>query len=108
FDHVRYDTTPQGSFYEIDSEEATWNTGKSGVNLGYKTRQKEGYFPVPPTDTLVDLRAEMMLALEASGIEVEVGHHEVASAGQCEIDMKYQRLLAAADQLMWFKYVVKN
>ena len=108
FDHVRYDTTPQGSFYEIDSEEATWNTGKNGVNLGYKTRSKEGYFPVAPTDQLVDLRAEIMLALQASGIEVEVGHHEVASAGQCEIDMKYQRLLSSADQLMWFKYVVKN
>jgi glutamine synthetase len=108
FDSVRYDAQQNGSFYEIDSEEALWNTGKEGKNLGYKIRNKEGYFPVPPTDTLVDIRNDIMLTLQASGIEVEVGHHEVATAGQCEIDCKFDRLMKVADQLMWFKYVVKN
>jgi len=108
FDQVRYDSGPQGSMYAIDSEEAGWNSGKEGPNLGYKIRNKEGYFPVPPTDTLANLRQEMMLTLQATGVEVEVGHHEVATAGQCEIGCKFARLLQCADQLMWFKYVVKN
>ncbi len=109
FDHVSYDVSPQRSSYQIDSDEAVWNTGKSDAkNLGYKVRNKEGYFPVAPTDTLIDIRAEMMLTLEAGGVEVEVGHHEVATAGQCEIGVKFQPLLASADQLLWFKYVVKN
>ncbi|HSN98878.1 MAG TPA: type I glutamate--ammonia ligase [Candidatus Nanopelagicales bacterium] len=108
FDSVRYDVSPRGSFYEIDSEEAVWNTGKAGQNLGHKTRHKEGYFPVPPTDTLYDLREEMMSTLMASGIPVEVGHHEVASAGQCEIGIRFSTLTAMADSLMWYKYVVKN
>ena len=108
FDSVRYENSPQGAFYQIDSEEALWNSGKEGKNLGYKIRHKEGYFPVPPTDTLVDLRHEIEATLMASGIEVEVGHHEVATAGQCEIDCKYNRLTACGDQLMWFKYIVKN
>jgi glutamine synthetase len=108
FDQVRYESGPQGSMYSIDSEEAGWNSGKDGPNLGYKIRNKEGYFPVPPTDTLANLRQEMMLTLQASGVEVEVGHHEVATAGQCEIGCKFARLLQCADQLMWFKYVVKN
>ena len=93
----------------IDSDEADWNTGRDeGPNLGYKIRHKEGYFPVPPTDTLTDLRTEMVLAMQAVGIEVEVSHHEVATAGQCEIDMKFDSLVTMADKLMWFKYVVKN
>ncbi len=110
FDDVRFDqSNPSAGFYYIDSNEAAWNSGREEYpNLGYKTRHKEGYFPCPPTDTLADLRAEMMLTLMASGIEVEVGHHEVATAGQCEIGMKFGRLLPCADQLMWFKYVVKN
>src|SRR6185503_11545146 len=108
FDQVRYESGAQGSMYAIDSEEGNWNSGKEGPNLGYKIRNKEGYFPVPPTDTLANLRQEMMLTLQASGVEVEVGHHEVASAGQCEIGCKFGRLLQVADQLMWFKYVVKN
>lgn len=108
FDSVRYDSGPRGSFYELDSDEAAWNTGKEGPNLGHKVRHKEGYFPVPPTDALHDVRAEMMTALIDSGIQVEVGHHEVASAGQCEIGMRYSTLTAMGDDLLWFKYVVKN
>jgi glutamine synthetase len=108
FDSVRYDNSPRGAFYEVDSEEAQWNSGKAGTNLGHKIRHKEGYFPVPPTDSLVNLRAEIMATLIESGIEVEVGHHEVASAGQCEIGTKFSTLTTMADNLMWFKYVVKN
>jgi glutamine synthetase len=108
FDSVRYDNAPRGAFYEIDADEAAWNTGKAGPNLGHKIRHKEGYFPVPPTDTLFDLREDIMTTLMDTGIVVEVGHHEVASAGQCEIGMKFSTLTAMADDLMWFKYVVKN
>jgi glutamine synthetase len=108
FDSVRYDNSPRGAFYSVDSDEAAWNTGKEGPNLAHKVRHKEGYFPVPPTDVLADLRAEMMTTLMEGGIDVEVGHHEVASAGQCEIGMKFSTLTAMADNLMWFKYVVKN
>jgi glutamine synthetase len=110
FDDVRFDhSRPNAGFYQLDSSEGWWNSGRDeGPNLGYKTRPKEGYFPVPPTDTLANLRMEMMLALQASGIEVEIGHHEVATGGQCEIGMKFNRLLPCADQLMWFKYVIKN
>ena len=108
FDSVRYENSARGSFYSVDSEEAIWNAGKEGPNLGHKVRHKEGYFPVPPTDVLADLRADIMTTLIESGIEVEVGHHEVATAGQCEIGVKYSTLTAMADGLMWFKYVVKN
>ncbi|WP_437732221.1 type I glutamate--ammonia ligase [Sorangium sp. So ce1335] len=108
FDSVRYESSPRGAFYEIDSEEAVWNSGKAGPNLGHKIRSKEGYFPVAPTDTLGDLRADMMTTLIESGIAVEVGHHEVASAGQCEIGIKFSTLTSMADNLMWFKYVIKN
>jgi glutamine synthetase len=108
FDSVRYDNSPRGAFYEVDADEAVWNTSKAGPNLGHKVRQKEGYFPVPPNDQLGDLRQAIMLQLMGSGIEVEVGHHEVASAGQCEIGIRYSTLTAMGDDLMWFKYVVKN
>src|SRR6202451_2875828 len=110
FDDVRFDhSQPNSGYYYIDSNEGAWNSGREEFpNLGYKTRHKEGYFPVPPTDTLGDLRQAIMIALQESGIEVEVGHHEVASGGQCEIGMKFNRLLPCADQLMWFKYIVKN
>lgn len=109
FDEVRYEQTPHSGFYHIDSTEGQWNTGREEKpNLGYKPRYKEGYFPVPPTDSLVDLRTEMVLELEKLGIEVEVQHHEVATAGQCEIDMRFAPLLQMGDSLMWFKYVVKN
>ncbi|MEM6956869.1 MAG: type I glutamate--ammonia ligase [Myxococcota bacterium] len=109
FDDVRYGSSPQGSFYMVDSEEAAWNTGADeGPNLGYKIQHKAGYFPVMPTDTLMDLRTEMSMVLTGLGYEVEVSHHEVATAGQCEIDMRFDELLTMSDQTMWFKYVVKN
>jgi glutamine synthetase len=109
FDDIRYESTSYGSFYEIDSIEGTWNTGRDeGPNLGYKPRSKEAYFPVPPMDKFQDLRTEMVLTLEQLGIEIEAQHHEVATAGQSEIDMKFRPLLQMADQLMWFKYVLKN
>lgn len=109
FDDVRFDSGPNFAFYSVDSNEGKWNSGREeNPNLGYKPRFKEGYFPVPPTDSLMDLRNEMVLNLEGLGIEVEAQHHEVASGGQCEIDMKFAPLLKAADQLLMFKYVVKN
>jgi len=109
FDDVRFDSLPNGCFYKVDSSEGRWNSGTNeGPNLGYKPRYKEGYFPVPPTDSLMDLRNEMVLNLIDAGIEVEAQHHEVASGGQCEIDLKFEPLLKAADQLLMFKYIVKN
>ncbi|MCD6199859.1 MAG: type I glutamate--ammonia ligase [Deltaproteobacteria bacterium] len=109
FDDVRYDNAGNGCFYEVDSVEGIWNTGRDeGPNLGYKSRHKEGYFPVPPTDKFQDLRTEMLFTLEQVGIEVECQHHEVATAGQAEIDMRFKPLVQMSDQLMWFKYVLKN
>jgi glutamine synthetase len=110
FDEVRYENANHASFYEVDSVEAVWNTGRDevGGNKGHKVRHKAGYFPVPPTDTLMDWRNATCAKLTEVGIEVEVHHHEVATAGQCEIDFRFQSLTACADQLMWFKYVVKN
>ena len=109
FDNIRFESSRNRSFYEIDSVEATWNTGREECpNLGYKPRHKEGYFPVPPTDKFQDLRTEMTLVLEGLGIDIEAQHHEVATAGQAEIDMRFKPLLQMSDQLMWFKYVLKN
>jgi len=109
FDDIRYDSQTNGAFYAIDSVEGTWNTGRcEEPNLGYKPRHKEGYFPVPPSDKFQDLRSDMLLTLESLGIDVECQHHEVATAGQAEIDMRFKPLLQMADQLMWFKYVLKN
>jgi glutamine synthetase len=109
FDDVRFDSTPNSSFYFVDSKEGRWNTGADELpNLQYKPRYKEGYFPVPPTDSLNDLRNEMCERLMDMGIPVEAQHHEVASGGQCEIDLRYQPLLRASDQMLLFKYVVKN
>jgi glutamine synthetase len=109
FDDIRFESTRFGAFYEIDSIEGNWNTGREEVpNLGYKPRHKEGYFPVPPMDKFQDLRTEMVLTLEELGIETEAQHHEVATAGQAEIDMRFKPLLQMSDQLMWFKYVLKN
>jgi glutamine synthetase len=109
FDDIRFESTRFSAFYEIDSVEGSWNTGRDeGPNLGYKPRPKEGYFPVPPMDKFQDLRTEMVLTLENLGIETEAQHHEVATAGQAEIDMRFKPLLQMADQLMWFKYVLKN
>ncbi len=109
FDDVRFDSKPNGSFYSVDSIEGKWNSGRDEFpNLGYKPRYKEGYFPVPPTDSLMNLRNEMVVNLMNAGIDVEAQHHEVASGGQCEIDLRFQPLLKAADQLLLFKYIVKN
>lgn len=109
FDDVRFDSQPNGSFYMVDSIEGKWNSGREeGPNLGYKPRYKEGYFPVPPTDALMDLRNAMVDNLIKCGLDVEAQHHEVASGGQCEIDLKFQPLLKAADGLLMFKYIVKN
>jgi glutamine synthetase len=109
FDDIRFDSSRFGAFYEIDSIEGSWNSGRDeGPNLGYKPRPKEGYFPVPPMDKFQDLRSEMVLTLEQLGIDVEAQHHEVATAGQAEIDMRFKPLVRMADQLMWFKYVLKN
>ncbi len=110
FDSVRFDAQVNGAFYEVDSIEGRWNSGKEegGRNLGNKPAYKGGYFPTAPTDTLTDIRSEMVLTMERVGIEVETHHHEVATGGQCEIDMKYATLTRMADQLMWYKYIVKN
>ncbi|MDL2269876.1 type I glutamate--ammonia ligase [Desulfosarcina sp. OttesenSCG-928-A07] len=109
FDDIRYRSEPNISFFSIDSIEGPWNTHRDeGPNLGYKTRYTEGYFPVPPSDKFQDLRSEMMLVLASLGIEVECQHHEAATAGQSEIDMRFKPLVQMADQLMWFKYVLKN
>lgn len=109
FDDVKFDSSSNFAFYEVDSVEGKWNSGRDErPNLGYKPRYKEGYFPVPPTDSLNDLRNEMCLKLLDVGIPVEAQHHEVASGGQCEIDLRFQPMLKAADQLLLFKYVVKN
>lgn len=109
FDDVRYDQTQNAGFYQIDSDEAHWNTGRDeGRNLGYKPRPKEGYFPALPHDTMHDLRTEICLELEKLGIQVERQHHEVASAGQGEINFRFDSILETCDNMMWFKYVVKN
>jgi len=108
FNGVRYDSNQHSSYYYIDSNEGVWNSGKEGANLGYKPRYKEGYFPVPPNDTLQDVRAEMVLVMEGVGIQVEKHHHEVATAGQAEIDMLFQPLTRMADWLTWMKHICRN
>jgi len=109
FDDIRYDQNEHEGYYHIDSIEGQWNTGSNTQpNLGYKPRYKEGYFPVPPHDTLQDIRSEMVLEMEKVGITIEVHHHEVATAGQNEIDMRYAPLTQMADNVLWYKYIVKN
>jgi glutamine synthetase len=109
FDDVRYDQEARCGYYYIDSDEAIWNTGSAeGPNLGYKLRHKEGYFPVPPADKLQDLRSEIILRLEEVGIPIEVHHHEVGTAGQGEIDMRFTSLTKMADNVMSYKYIVRN
>ena len=109
FDEVRYEQTEHRGFYQIDSVEGAWNTARfEEPNLGYKPSYKGGYFPVSPTDTYHDLRGEMVYTMRDMGIVVEAHHHEVGTAGQGEIDMKFAPLLKMADQFMWFKYIVKN
>jgi glutamine synthetase len=109
FDDIRFDQTENSGYYYIDSVEGEWNSGRDEKpNLGYKPRFKEGYFPVPPHDSLQDIRSEMILTMERVGITIEVHHHEVATAGQCEIDMKFGPLVTMADSVLWYKYIVKN
>ncbi len=106
---VRYQVEPYMSFYAVDSVEGWWNSGKDlGPNFGGQIPPKRGYFPVPPTDTLQDVRSKIVLALEAAGVRVEVHHHEVATAGQAEIDIRFSTLTRTADNMMIYKYIVKN
>ncbi len=110
FDDVRFGQDQNSGYYFVDSVEGAWNSGEyeEGGNLGYKPRYQEGYFPVPPTDHFQDLRSEMTARLEDAGIEIEVQHHEVGTAGQAEIDMRYDTLLRTADNVTLYKYIVKN
>jgi len=108
FDNVRFDQREQYGFYYIDAEEGRWNSGREENNLGYRPRYREGYFPVAPTDHYQDLRSEMVLTMQSCGLEVECHHHEVASGGQTEIDLKYDSLLRSADKMLLYKYIVKN
>ena len=108
FDSARFHQDANSGFFEVDSDEGIWNSGNAGTNHGHRPRMKGGYFPVSPVDSQTDLRSEMCLELEALGIEVETQHHEVATAGQGEIDVRFDSLLSMADTMMWFKYVVKN
>jgi len=109
FNDVRFDQTENAGYYFLDSQEGDWNTGRDEKpNRGYKIRFKEGYFPVPPHDSLQDLRSKMILTMKESGINAEVHHHEVATAGQCEIDMKFDTLTKMGDNLLLYKYIIKN
>jgi len=116
FDNVRFEQTQYSAFYAIDSDEGIWNSGRPAEgglnggkpNLGHRPRWKEGYFPVAPADTLQDLRSEIVLKLKEAGIPVEVHHHEVATAGQCEIDMRFDGLVSMADHMLMYKYIIKN
>jgi glutamine synthetase len=110
FNSARFHSAAHEAFYHLDSHEGVWNSGaeEGGANLAYKTRHKNGYFPVPPSDTLQDIRAEMCVVMEQLGIEVEAQHHEVGTAGQCEIDMKFDTLVTMADKVIRYKYVVKQ
>jgi glutamine synthetase len=109
FDDVRFDYTANASFHSIDSGEGIWNSGREEFpNLAYKIKHKEGYFPVPPSDTLQDIRNEMCLELEKAGVAIERHHHEVATAGQAEIDIRFAPLLSMGDHMMYYKYITKN
>ena len=109
FDNVQYDHKTNGTFYSVDSEEGAWNTGRDEMpNLGNKIRYKEGYFPVAPTDQQQDIRTEMVLVMEELGMHIERQHHEVATAGQAEIDFRFDTLVKTGDNMMLFKYCVKN
>jgi len=112
FDDVRFDQTYNCGYYFIDSDAGFWNSGRQGTperpNLGYRPKYKQGYFPVPPADQFQDLRSQMVLALESVGVKVEIHHHEVATGGQGEIDMRFDSLLKMADSVLWYKYCLKN
>jgi glutamine synthetase len=109
FDDVRYDQNAQSGYYFIDSAEGVWNTGRvENPNLGYKIRHKEGYFPVPPADSFQDIRSEIVLKMMAVGVPIEVHHHEVGTAGQAEIDMRFAPMTKMADNVMYYKYIIRN
>jgi glutamine synthetase len=108
FDHASYDQNSHSGYYFLDSEEGIWNSGLEGHNLGARPRHKEGYFPVSPTDAQQDIRSEMVREMEKAGIHVEKHHHEVATGGQAEIDLRFDTMLSMADKMMWYKYIVKN
>ncbi len=110
FDSVRFDQNQHSAFYYIDAEEGRWNSGADDgkPNLGYRPRYKEGYFPVPPTDHYQDLRAEMVETMIGCGLDIECHHHEVATGGQCEIDQRFNTLVRSADNMMVYKYVIRN
>ncbi|MGQ9633304.1 MAG: type I glutamate--ammonia ligase [Bryobacteraceae bacterium] len=108
FDNIRFDQKEQLGFYFIDAEEGRWNSGREQDNLGYRPRFKEGYFPVPPTDHYQDLRSEMVEVMLKCGLNIECHHHEVATGGQAEIDQKFDTLVKSADNMMLYKYIVRN
>jgi len=109
FDDIRFDQNEHSGYYFVDSAEGRWNTGREeNPNLGYKPRYKEGYFPVPPTDSQQDIRSEMLLTMEKTGMAIECQHHEVATGGQAEIDMRFAPLVEMADNLLKYKYIIKN
>jgi glutamine synthetase len=108
FDNIRFDQNQHSGFYYIDAEEGRWNSAREKDNLGYRPRYKEGYFPVPPTDHYQDLRAEMVEVMTRVGLNIECHHHEVATAGQCEIDQRFDTLVKSADNMMLYKYVIRN
>jgi glutamine synthetase len=111
-DDVRFDQGYNYGFYYLDSDAAFWNSGREGTperpNLGHRPRYKQGYFPVPPDDHTQDIRSAMLLALESVGVKIEVHHHEVATGGQTEIDMRFDTLTRMADKVLWYKYCTKN
>ncbi len=108
FDNVRFDQNQHSGYYFIDAEEGRWNTGRVENNLGYRPRYKEGYFPVPPTDHYQDLRSEMVQMMIKCGLTIECHHHEVATGGQCEIDQRFNTLVKSADNMMLYKYIIRN
>ncbi len=108
FDNIRFDQNEHSGYYFIDAEEGRWNSGREKDNLGYRPRYKQGYFPVPPTDHYQDLRSEMVQTMQRCGLVVEAHHHEVATAGQAEIDLRYNTLLKSADSMMLYKYIIRN
>src|SRR5436305_2275542 len=108
FDNVHFDQDQHSGYYFVDAEEGRWNSGRERDNLGYRPRYKEGYFPVPPTDHYQDLRAEMVETMIKCGLHIECHHHEVATAGQCEIDQRFNTMVKSADNMMLYKYIVRN
>jgi glutamine synthetase len=108
FDNIRFDQTQNSGYYFIDAEEGRWNSGRAENNLGYRPRYKEGYFPVPPTDHYQDLRAEMVQTMLKCGLEIECHHHEVATGGQAEIDQRFDSLVKSADNMLLYKYIIRN